>query len=200
MSKLIQKNNDKLTLIEQISALPKSYFTLNDLRKVTTLEYDSLKVSLSRLVKSQKIVRIARGYYAIVLSDVDLEAFSMEYYAPSYLSFEWALGYYGILSQQSYGLTLATVRRGKEVDVKKSSLIYRHIQEKHFWGFVKDGDKLIAEPEKAFLDQAYLSLNGAGTFDIEEMNLEMLDKKKLKKYLKRFDDERLRVRDLEYRI
>jgi predicted transcriptional regulator of viral defense system len=196
MSKLIQKNNDKLTLIEQINALPKSYFAINDLKKVTTLDYNSLKVSLSKLVKSQKIVRIARGYYAVVLSDVDLEAFSLEYYGPSYLSFEWALGYYGILSQQSYGLTLATVRRGREVDVKNSSLIYRHIQKKHFWGFVKVGDKLIAEPEKAFLDQVYLSLNGAGTFDIEEMNLDILDKKKLKKYLKRFDDERLGFRGL----
>ena len=35
------------------------------------------------------------------------------------------------------------------------------------------------------LDLAYLSLNGYAKFDIEEMNLELLYKAKLKKYLKK---------------
>ncbi len=191
MNKLIQKTNKKPTLIEQINNLPKTYCSLNDLRKISSLDYNSLKVSLSKLVKAQKIKRLAQGYYTVDSASVDIEAFSLEYYFPSYLSFEWALSYYEILSQQSYGLTLATTNRGKIVDIEDNSLIYRHIQKKHFWGFIKRENSLIAEPEKAFLDQAYLSLNGAGVFDIEEMNLGILDRNRLKKYLKRFDDRRL---------
>lgn len=192
MNKLIQKINKQPTLSEQISKLPKAYFSINDLRKISNLSYDSLKVTLSKLIKTKKIQRIAQGYYTTDLFNINLEAFSLEYYRPSYLSFEWALGYHNILSQQSHAITLATTKRNKEVDVSENSLlIYRHLQKKHFWGFTKEGDILIAEPEKAFLDQAYMSLNGAGVFDPEEMDLSLLNKAKLKRYLKKFDDKRL---------
>ena len=191
MNKLTQKINKKPTLIEQLNDLPKTYFSLNDIQKISRLDYNSLKVSLSHLVKSGKIKRLTYGYYTLDLTNIDMVAFGLEYYTPSYVSFEWALGYYKILSQQPYATTLATTNRGKIVDIKGSALIYRHIQDKCFWGFVKKGNVLIADPEKAFLDQAYLSLNGAGVFDVEEMNLNILDNSKLKKYLKKFDDKRL---------
>ncbi len=191
MNKLTTKTNKKLTLLKQIAKLPKAYFSINDLRKVSKANDNVLKVSLSKLVKAGEIQRIVYGYYTLDLINVDLDVFALEYYAPSYLSFEWALGYYGILSQQSHSITLATTRRGKSVDIENNMLIYRHIQKKHFWGFVKKDNILIAEPEKAFLDQAYLSLNGAGIFDSEEMNLDILNKIKLKKYLKKFNDKRL---------
>jgi len=149
---------------------------------------------LSNLVKIGKIQKLARGYYAKNLPSTNMELFALEYIRPSYLSFERALGYYGLLSQQSYALTLATTKRGKTVELKGGSgelLVYRHLQKKHFWGFQKKGNILIAEPEKAFLDQAYLSLNGATILDLDEINLNNLNQNKLKKYLKQFADKRL---------
>jgi predicted transcriptional regulator of viral defense system len=121
---------------------------------------NSLKVSINRLLKAGKLIRLARGYYALDYSRVNLEHFSVNYYAPSYLSFEWALAYYGILSQQSLALTLASVKRRKNLEIGSVSLVYRQVQAKNFWGYKKINDFIIADPEKAFLDQAYLSLNG----------------------------------------
>jgi len=178
-------------LYNKIKQIPKSYFTINDLKKVVESSDGGLKVGLSRLVKSGKIYRLVRGYYTTDISSVNWEQFGIEYGAPSYLSFEWALGYYDILSQQAHLLTLATTGRNKIIDTDGVGLVYRHIQKKHFWGFKQDSGFLIAEPEKAFLDQAYLSLNGYAMFDIAEMDLDNLNYKKLKQYLKKFNNKKL---------
>ena len=179
-------------LYQQIQKIPKSFFTINDLRKINSTDDNILKVGLSRLVKAGKLQHLKRGYYALNVNEVDWEQFALESYSPSYLSFEWALGYYNILSQQSYALTLATTKRSKQIDIKEEVFIYHHLQKKHFWGFQQENNLLIAELEKALLDQAYLSLNGRAIFDVEEMNLADIDLKKIKKYLKKFADKRLR--------
>ena len=71
------------------------------------------------------------------------------------------------------------------------NLIYRHLKPRLFWGYQKTDNYLVANPEKAFLDLAYLSLNGYAGFDLEEMDLKLLNKKKIKEYLKRFNSKRL---------
>ncbi|HCP08259.1 MAG TPA: hypothetical protein DIT25_00435 [Candidatus Moranbacteria bacterium] len=74
-----------------------------------------------------------------------------------------------------------------------SKFFFAKILSKQFRGYYKEDNYLIAEPEKAFLDLAYLSLNGYAKFDPEEMNLEFLDKNKIRMYLKKFDSPRLAV-------
>ena len=71
------------------------------------------------------------------------------------------------------------------------NMFYHHIDQRLFWGYQKLENVFLAEPEKAFLDLAYLSLNGYAKFDLEEMNLDLLDKNILKKYLKKFKNKRL---------
>lgn len=178
-------------LRKQLNKIKKSYFTFFDLRKISKMDDANLRVAVSRLLKRGEIIRLAKGYYAVRENDVEVEKIALEIYAPSYLSFEWALGEYDILSQKSYSLTLATTKRAKQINIQNSNLIYRHINPELFFGYILKDGRLIAEPEKAFLDLAYLSLNGYAKFDAEEMNLELLDKNKIKKYLKKFESERL---------
>lgn len=178
-------------LIKKLNKIPKGFFTLNDIKKVSTMSENALKVTINRLVKSKKLLRLTRGYYTLDLSKVNLEKFSLDFYVPSYLSFEWTLSYYNILSQQAHAITLASLRRRKKVSIGSAVIIYRQIQAKHFWGYKNINGLYIAEPEKAFLDQAYLSLNGCALFDREEMNFDILNKIKLKKYLKKFDNKKL---------
>jgi len=178
-------------LIQKIKNIPKGYFTFTDLKKISNQRDNSLKVSISRLVKSRQIFKLSKGVYALDISKVDWENFAIDVYSPSYLSFEWALGKYNILSQKPVNLTLATVKRSRTIITARKDIIYHHIQTKLFWGFARRDSFLIACPEKAFLDHAYLSLNGYAAFDPEEMNLSLLDKNKVKKYLKKFNSVRL---------
>lgn len=181
MSKLLQKINN----------IPKAWFSFADIRKITGLDDKSLAVSLSRMVKKGELSRIAGGIYTTGVSKIDWEQFAVEKYPPSYISFESALARHNILSQQPVSLIMATTNRSKKVKLLENMVIYRHIQPKLFWGYLKEDNILIAEPEKAFLDLAYLSLNGYAKFDPEEMNLDFLDKKKIKTYLKKFNSPRL---------
>jgi predicted transcriptional regulator of viral defense system len=152
---------------------------------------NSLRVAVSRLIKAGEIIKLIKGYYCLNNIELALEKIALEIYEPSYLSFEWALGHYNILSQKSYSLTLATTKRAKQINVNGRNIAYHHLGLKLFWGYMQKNDHLIAEPEKAFLDLAYLSLNGCAKFDPEEMNLKSLNKNKLNGYLKKFNNQKL---------
>ncbi|MFA4817731.1 MAG: type IV toxin-antitoxin system AbiEi family antitoxin domain-containing protein [Parcubacteria group bacterium] len=178
-------------LLQKINKIPKSWFTFADIRKITGLDDGSLAVTLSRMVKRGELVKVAKGIYATDISKIDWEQFAVEKYPPNYTSFESALARHNILSQQPASLTMATTNRSKKTKMLENMIIYRHIQPKLFWGYSKEGNILIADPEKAFLDLAYLSLNGYAKFDPEEINLDLLNKQKIKTYLKKFNSPRL---------
>lgn len=171
--------------------IPKATFTLSDIRKVTDMEDESLRVSMNRMVKNGAVARIVRGVYTHDLGKVDWEKFAQELYSPSYLSFEYALGRAGVLSQKSYALTLATSQRTKTIETTSVTIIYHHIQPRLYWGYVREENVFVAEPEKAFLDLAYLSLRGHVTFDPDEMSIEALNPTKIMTYLRRFESARL---------
>lgn len=178
-------------LAKKINNIPKAYFSFADLQKIVGTSPAGLRVAVSRAVKSGEIISLGKGIYARDIDDVSWENLAMNIYAPSYISLESALNYYNILSQQAAGITLITPKRGKEFNIHNHPLAYRHIRPDLFWGFKKVQDFLLAEPEKAFLDLAYLSLNGYGHFDPEEIDLALLDKQKIKKYLRTINSERL---------
>lgn len=178
-------------LLEKIKNIPKSYFSFSDIRKLSETDENSLKVSLNRLVRNGRILRITRGIYSTDISKVEWEKLALELYAPSYLSFEWALAYHKILSQQPFQLTLASLNRSRKIDACNYIFIYHHIKPELFWGYKKENGTLIAEKEKAFLDLAYLSINGYARFDVSEMNLGLLDKKRIESYLKKFNSKKL---------
>lgn len=178
-------------LIAQVELIPKDHFTLNDLRKISSLQEASLKVAINRLVKSGKLIKIGSGFYTADIVKIDWEKLACEIYAPSYISLEYMLGVCNVLSQKPVHLTLITSKRTKTVKLKDKNIFYHHLKPELFWGYSEYRKTFLAEPEKALLDLAYLSLNGYAKFDLEEMNTELLDKNKLKKYLKRFNNKKL---------
>lgn len=115
----------------------------------------------------------------------------MQLYYPSYLSFEWVLAKYSVLSQKPVNLKLATSRQTKKIETSQKVLFYIHLQTEMFWGYRQRNGYLEEEVEKAWLDLAYLSLNGYANFDVDEMNLAVLDKKKIKQYLQKIKNKRL---------
>ena len=170
-------------LLEKIKSILKNYFTLTDLKKIGILSEASLKVSINRLVKKKELFRLIRGVYTTDITTVDWEQLACEIYHPAYLSFEWVLAKYGILSQQPINLTLATSNPTKKIETVDNAIFYHHLQPDLFWGYEQKENILEATPEKALVDLAYLSLNGYAKFDVEEMNLKNINKKTIKQHL-----------------
>jgi len=172
-------------LANKIRSIPRQPFGFNDLKKITNLRNNSLKVAITRLVKNGELIRISKGIYTTDISKIDWESFAAQSYEPSYLSFEWVLSKYNVLSQKPYNLTLATSRPTKMIDTVQPTIVYHHLQPKMYWGYMRKGGYFEADLEKAWLDLAYLSINGYAKFDMQEMNLLLLDKKKIRKYLRK---------------
>jgi len=147
---------------------------------------NTLNKTLQRLNKNGILIRVIKGKY--VLASADYGDFELANFLvqPSYVSFESALSFYGVLPQFTYTLTSATIKRTKKIFFSKE-YEYTHLNRNLFWGYVKNKDFLIATPEKAFLDTLYISSKGIRRVDLDELDISSLDKKVLRDYLRKMD-------------
>jgi len=180
------KKMKTLDLIQTLQSLNRDYFTIADLEKITNLSRSSLKVSLSRLVKNKVLIRLKRGIYVLKNSLLNIEKIANQLYYPSYLSFESALSYYGILSQVSYTKTFATNNISKRLILGKTEIEFRRLKSSLFFGYMLKNGIYIAEPEKALLDQLYMVVNSRATINLKELDLSIVRFPILRKYSKKF--------------
>jgi len=166
-------------------------FTLEALREVLEIKKDSTLFStVKKLSQAGVLIKIERGKYLLKDSKVSDFALANFIYQPSYISFESALNFYGILSQFPYEVTSATSKKTKEKIFQGKVFTFTHIKKELFWGYQKKQDFIIAFPEKAFLDQLYLAAKGYKRINLDEYNLEGLDVFRLKEYFKKYPQTR----------
>ncbi len=161
-------------------------FSTKTLRDILEIEKESTFFSvLRRLISGGVLHRLERDVY--VLKNVTVNNFSIAnaLCTSSYISFESALNFYGVLSQFPHETTSATVKKGKEKTINGTVYSYAHIQRQLFWGYRKS-DWLIAEPEKALLDQAYLWSKGLKMVQWDEYDCSSLSKQKIRDYMRRY--------------
>ncbi len=141
---------------------------------------------LKKLVDNKILIKIERGLY--LLNNKNIKTFNIanSLYSSSYISFETALNFYGILSQFPYEITSATSKKTIIKKVNNINYSYVHIKSDLFFGYRKKDNILIAEPEKALLDQIYLSLKGFKKINIDEYDFSIIKKGKLKEYYKKY--------------
>jgi hypothetical protein len=152
-----------------------------------------IEVQLSRWSRSGKLCRIRRSWYLIEepyrARDVSEAVIANSVVQPSYLSLDWALGFYGLIPEAIFNPTSITTARGIEFEAEGRRYFYHHVQPIFFTGYEKvegSGDVfIIAAPEKALLDKIYITMRN-GEFSagwlksLRLQNLKMLDEVKLK--------------------
>jgi predicted transcriptional regulator of viral defense system len=152
-----------------------------------------IEVQLSRWSRSGKLCRIRRGWYLIEepyrARDVSEAVIANSVVQPSYLSLEWALGFYGLIPEAVFNPTSITTARGIEFTTKHKRYFYHHVQPAFFAGYEKverGGDVfIIAGPEKALLDKMYIAMRSSGLSEawlkgLRPQNLDVLDVAKLR--------------------
>ena len=195
------KKNYSEKIIKGINALP--YFRIVDLISFyNNLGY--LKNFLARLKKRGKIVTLKRGIYVSseYLSRIKnnngigayYELVANIIYQPSYLSCEYVLQKYGIMSEAVTVVTSVSTKKTNKFANELSAFRYYSIKENLFTGFAikQRGDFTIAEASvtKALFDFLYFRktfLNSLDEIKALRLNLENLKKKdflELKKYIK----------------
>ena len=152
-----------------------------------------IEVQLSRWSRAGKLCRIRRGWYLIEkpyrARSVSEAVIANTVVQPSYLSLEWALGFYGLIPEAVFNPTSITTARGVEFTAKDRRYFYNHVQPAFFAGYEKverGGDVfIIAGSEKALLDKMYIAMR-IGKFSTDWLkglrlqNLNILDEDKLR--------------------
>ncbi|MDP4011056.1 MAG: hypothetical protein Q8P72_02390 [Candidatus Roizmanbacteria bacterium] len=152
--------------LKQLSNL--SYFDLETLAQVTELEGNTLYKNISRWIKQGSIIQLKRGLYTTqnFASKQDagsyLEFISNKLRYPSYLSLEYVLGKYQILTESVYTYTSVTQKSTRVYTNTLGVFSYRSISSVLFTGFkiVRDNnfEIAIATKSKALFDFLYLKL------------------------------------------
>lgn len=170
-------------------------FTTADIITLTGLAPAAATKALTRLAGEDLVARIKKGVWVSKLT-VDLNPYEAVPYLrapwPAYISLYSALADYGLVEeipQVVYGVSAAPPKRYRTA-IGEFSI--HHLPERLIWGYeIKSQGQAsypVAEPEKAFLDLAYLALIPRSPLELphrRERKWE-LDKAKLKRYAGRF--------------
>ena len=153
---------------------------------IDTMEfYEQPRLKLARDVKKGKYIRLKRNLYC---TDYETSRMSLAQaiYGPSYISFDYALSYYGLIPEHAYNVSSATFKKRKDkrfvTDI--CSFYYSDVPASVYpYGVdILNIDRIgvrIATPEKALCDKLYKMSPASGRSDFEDLLFE---------YLRVFDD------------
>jgi len=166
-------------------------FSILDYQRILQVEnYSSARSNVSRYLKSGIIQKACKGLYFLTDNPPHEFEIANKIYQPSYISFETALSFYGIISETIYEVISATPRTTRTFNVNDIKYSYKKIKKDCFNGYkpikVKNATILIAESEKALVDYLYLVVLGKRKLAYERINLSKIKKTKLLSYAKQF--------------
>ena len=126
-------------------------------------DFASPKAKITRLLQTEELIQLRRGLYLdSKLQEYSLFEIANTIYGPSYISFESALSYYGLIPEKVHLIMSASFQKNKTktYNTKIGDFHYYHVPDLVFpWAIDKLTDNsnsfLIATPEKALLDTLY---------------------------------------------
>lgn len=166
-------------------------FSVKDFARIFKVKNKTARAFLSYNSKRgiEVFSRIKRGAYIYSANPPTKFEIANYLWRPSYISFETALSYHGIIPETVYAITSATTGPTKEFDVESQLYKFYQIKRNLFFGYelVRIGSStvLIADREKALLDYLYL-LSLKKQLPSERLDFTKIDKRKLGQYVNYF--------------
>lgn len=154
----------------------KTYLVLADEFK----DYVNPAAKIARMVKAGEIVRIKQGLYETD-PQTDGILLAEAIYGPSYLSFEFALSYHGLIPEAVYQYTSATFekKRTKFFETPFGVFSYRDVPSPAFPLGIQlillgENSFRLATPEKALCDELYKLSPCANRTELEQLLFDSL--------------------------
>lgn len=186
----------------QLSAYP--VFSLKDILKIIS---GFNRMQMDRWEKKGYLKKIKRGFYCLSEQEINqnfLFYTANKIYAPSYVSMEMALKYYGFIPEEIFQVTSVSTKKTAHFETPIGNFSYRGIKSSLYWGYrlVDFGRQkiLLAEPEKAILDYLYIHPNLKTPHDFSGMRINndefraQINLEKFYKYLEAFGNKTLTKR------
>ncbi len=133
----------------------------NDIIKNNLQEYSNKNTKICREVKNGNLIKIVNGLYE---TDSNINGYLLagSIYGPSYLSFDFALSYYGLIPEKVTAFTSATCnkKKKKNYDNQFGTFLYRDVPVAVYplgVNVIEEREYVyqIATPEKALCDKLY---------------------------------------------
>jgi len=177
----------------------KLFFSVSELADILGIKEDSARVFASRYAKKGIFVRLKRDFYVLkqnlnMYNKEQLFKIANFLQVPSYISFMTALEYYGITTQvQRNFFESAALRRS--ISFEPAGLIFNYYRIKRvlYFDFIRVNDFFISTKEKAFVDAVYLWSFGKYTIDFDSLDLDKLDKERLKSVIQPYPEKTKRM-------
>ncbi|MCC7202350.1 MAG: hypothetical protein IT393_06810 [Nitrospirae bacterium] len=126
-----------------------------------------LRNQISSWKKKGLMLELRKGLYVLNESDRKIALsrpfLANQVYSPSYVSTEYALGFYDLIPERVADVTSVTTRKTASFENPFGLFLYQHVGIPCFGGFIERKDEnglpfMIAAPEKAVIDFLYLNL------------------------------------------
>lgn len=140
-------------------------FTTEMIKPILEQEYEQPIIKINTMVKKGELIRLKRSVYALGLEyrdhPLNMIAIANILHKPSYVSYEYALSYHGLIPERVYTVTSATTYRSEEYTTDVGAFSYKKIPLKAYslgidWKFDEnEGGYMIATAEKALCDKIY---------------------------------------------
>jgi len=147
----------------------------NSIAKYKLIEYANKNNKIYRDIRDGKLFKIVKGLYE---TDKNTPGYLLagSIYGPSYISFEYALAFYGLIPERVTTITCATFdkKKKKQYDTDFGTFTYRDIPmlaypEKRILKEENNYSYQIATPEKALCDKLYTLSPLNNYFNLENM-------------------------------
>ncbi len=138
--------------------------TLADI--LLTLGYSRINDKIADLKRKGMIVSLKSGLYVhtstLSSNIVSKEIIANNLLGPSYISFDYALSFYGLIPERVHEVTSATTKRSKAFQTDFGVFSYRQINKEIYpiglqIHSLKNGNFLMASKEKALCDKVYFT-------------------------------------------
>ncbi len=178
-------------VVRKIKEKKINLFTPLEFKRVFGVSDSACQWFIKNHVKKGNFVKIRQGLYMLADYPVDSYLIANRFYEPSYVSFDTALSFYGIIPESIYSIVSATPKITKEAEINNIKFVYHKIKKQAYAGYkpvkIRDNTVLMAEPEKALADYLYFVVLKKRIFSYERLNLKKIKKNKLISYAKLFE-------------
>ena len=164
--------------IELKNALPLSIFSHEMIYSLLEKSISNVNEKISNLVRNKELIRLKKGFYTFSklyqTKPINLISVANTLYSPSYVSFDYALSYYGMIPERVSEVTSATSKNEKLFDTPIGRFSYKKVSPEAYslgidWIYDDvEGGRFIATAEKALCDKIKYD-RGIGTLTQNSM-------------------------------
>src|SRR5574344_644159 len=164
--------------IELKNALHLSIFSHKMISSILEKSYNNVNEKISNLIRNGDLIRLKKGFYSFSKpyqsKPIDLISVANSLYTPSYVSFDYALSFYGMIPERVNEITSATSKNEKLFDTQIGRFSYKKVSMEAYslgldWIYDDiEGGRFIATAEKALCDKIKYD-RGIGTLTQSSM-------------------------------